>query len=44
MPDVPASHPRKDSLSARQKVVDGAKRGLLADSAMVAPGRGEALD
>ena len=44
MPDVPESHPRKDSLSARQKIVDGAKRGLLADSAMIAHGRGEAFD
>ena len=44
MPDVPESHPRKDSLSARQKIVDGTKRGLLADSAMIAHGRGEAFD
>jgi len=42
--NIPDSHPRKSSLISRQKIVDGAKRGLLADSAMIAHGRGEAYD
>ena len=44
MTNIPDSHPRKSSLLSRQKIVDGAKRGLLADSAMIAHGRGEAYD
>ena len=44
MTNIPDSHPRKSSLISRQKIVDGAKRGLLADSAMIAHGRGEAYD
>ncbi len=44
MSDVPESHPRRDSLLARQKLADAAARGLLADSAMIAHGRGEAYD
>jgi len=42
--DIPDSHPRKSSLLSRQKMVEAAKRGLLADSAMIAHGRGEAYD
>jgi 4-phosphopantoate--beta-alanine ligase len=41
---VPDSHPRKKSLESRQKIVDGSSMGLLADSAMIAHGRGEAFD
>jgi 4-phosphopantoate--beta-alanine ligase len=44
MADIPESHPRKKSLLSRQKIVDGAQNGLLADSAMIAHGRGEAFD
>ena len=44
MTNIPDSHPRKSSLLSRLKMVDGAKRGLLADSAMIAHGRGEAYD
>ncbi len=44
MTDIPDSHPRKSSLLSRQKMVEAAKRGLLADSAMIAHGRGEAYD
>ena len=40
MTNIPDSHPRKSSLLSRLKMVDGAKRGLLADSAMIAHGRG----
>ena len=44
MTEIPDSHPRKSSLLSRQKMVEAAKRGLLADSAMIAHGRGEAYD
>ncbi|MEC7713535.1 MAG: phosphopantothenate/pantothenate synthetase family protein, partial [Candidatus Thermoplasmatota archaeon] len=44
MGDIPQSHPRRSSLLARQKLVDAAADGLLADSAMIAHGRGEAFD
>ncbi len=41
---IPESHPRKDSLLARKKIVEGSANGLLAPSAMIAHGRGEAFD
>ena len=44
MADIPDSHPRKASLLARQSMTEAAARGLLADSAMIAHGRGEAFD
>ena len=37
-------HPRRDSLLSRQKIVDAQNKGLLADSALIAHGRGEAFD
>ncbi len=44
MVEIPDSHPRKKSLESRQKIVEGSSKGLLADSAMIAHGRGEAFD
>ena len=44
MGDIPDSHPRKDSLLARAKLTEAAVEGLLAESAMIAHGRGEAFD
>ena len=44
MVKIPDSHPRKKSLLSRQMIVEGSDRGLLADSAMIAHGRGEAFD
>ena len=44
MAGIPDSHPRKKSLESRQKIVDGNSMGVLADSAMIAHGRGEAFD
>ena len=44
MVEIPDSHPRKKSLLSRQKIVEGSLDGLLADSAMIAHGRGEAFD
>ena len=37
-------HPRRESLLSRQKIVDAQNMGLLADSALIAHGRGEAFD
>jgi len=42
--EIPDSHPRKASLLARQRIVDASEEGLLAPSAMIAHGRGEAFD
>jgi len=44
MGDVPPSHPRYASLMSRKKLVDASNDGLLADSALIAHGRGEAFD
>ena len=37
-------HPRYESLMLREKVVDAYKKGILAESGMIAHGRGEAFD
>ncbi len=44
MVKIPDSHPRKKSLISRAKIVNGSNEGLLADSALIAHGRGEAFD
>ena len=44
MAEIPDSHPRKSSLMSRQRMVEASRRGLLAESAMIAHGRGEAFD
>jgi 4-phosphopantoate--beta-alanine ligase len=44
MGDVPKSHPRYGSLMARKRLTEAAGKGLLADSALIAHGRGEAFD
>ena len=44
MGDVPESHPRFASLMARKKMTDAAAAGMLAESALIAHGRGEAFD
>ena len=44
MAEIPDSHPRKRSLLSREKIVQGSEKGLLAKSAMIAHGRGEAFD
>ncbi|MBQ2651954.1 MAG: phosphopantothenate/pantothenate synthetase [Methanobrevibacter sp.] len=41
---IPKSHPRYESLLLREKIVKAAENGYLADSAMIAHGRGEAFD
>ena len=37
-------HPRYESLKFRARIVDAYKNGILADSGMIAHGRGEAFD
>ncbi|MEE2811887.1 MAG: hypothetical protein VX320_01685, partial [Candidatus Thermoplasmatota archaeon] len=44
MGEVPTSHPRYRSLMSRKKLVEAASRGMLAESALIAHGRGEAFD
>lgn len=44
MAKIPQSHPRRKSLISRKTIVEATKNGLLADSAMIAHGRGEAFD
>jgi 4-phosphopantoate--beta-alanine ligase len=42
--DIPESHPRYRSLLARRLLTEAAADGLLAESALIAHGRGEAFD
>lgn len=42
--NIPPDHPRYESLKLRAKVVDAYKSGILADSGLIAHGRGEAFD
>ena len=44
MVEIPERHPRRKSLISRKTIVEATKKGLLADSAMIAHGRGEAFD
>ena len=44
MAEIPENHPRRKSLISRKTIVEATKKGLLADSAMIAHGRGEAFD
>ncbi|SCG85640.1 4-phosphopantoate--beta-alanine ligase [Methanobacterium congolense] len=41
---IPKDHPRYESLMLRARIVDAYKKGILADSGMIAHGRGEAFD
>jgi len=42
--EIPASHPRKASLETRERLVQGFRRGLVAEQGLLAHGRGEAFD
>ncbi len=44
MSSIPKSHPRYRSLMTREKVADGARRGLVHMTGLIAHGRGEAFD
>jgi 4-phosphopantoate--beta-alanine ligase len=41
---IPANHPRAKSLGIRGLLVEGYRRGLVADEGLIAHGRGEAFD
>ena len=41
---IDESHPRYHSLTMRKKIADAGEKGMLAQSAMIAHGRGEAFD
>ncbi len=42
--NIDESHPRYHSLMMRKKIADAGEKGMLAQSAMIAHGRGEAFD
>lgn len=42
--DIPPNHPRFVSLQTRAQLVDGFRRGLVAQEGLIAHGRGEAFD
>lgn len=42
--DVPLSHPRYQSLMARERIVQGVERGVASPHGLIAHGRGEAFD
>jgi 4-phosphopantoate---beta-alanine ligase len=42
--NIPPNHPRYESLKLRAKMVEAYKAGILADSGLIAHGRGEAFD
>ncbi len=44
MAEIPKDHPRYQSLMMRQRIIDGVKRGVATEAALVAHGRGEAFD
>ncbi len=41
---IPETHPRRESLLIREKLIEGYKRGLVALAGLIAHGRGEAFD
>ncbi|MBW2976539.1 phosphopantothenate/pantothenate synthetase [Candidatus Woesearchaeota archaeon] len=41
---IPKSHPRYNSLMTREKIVEGAKKGITSLEGLIAQGRGEAFD
>lgn len=43
-PHIPPGHPRFHSLVERARLIEGWKRGLVADAGLLAHGRGEAFD
>jgi len=42
--EIPESHPRHRSLTARHRLTEGYKAGLVAEAGLIAHGRGEAFD
>ncbi|WP_232700887.1 4-phosphopantoate--beta-alanine ligase [Halobacterium wangiae] len=44
MTEIPADHPRHDSLVTRHRIEDGVERGITSKQGLIAQGRGEAYD
>lgn len=44
MDEIPRSHPRYESLTTRNKLVEGVEKGLTSQAGLIAHGRGEAFD
>lgn len=44
MADIPADHPRHDSLVTRHRIEDGVEKGITSTQGLIAQGRGEAFD
>jgi len=44
MTEIPRDHPRYASLTAREKIVEGLRKGWVAEAGLTAHGRGEAFD
>ncbi|MEM0059482.1 MAG: hypothetical protein QXE10_03535, partial [Desulfurococcaceae archaeon] len=42
--NIPANHPRRNSLLIREKLVEGFKRKLVVEEGLIAHGRGECFD
>ncbi len=42
--NIPANHPRRESLLIREKLVEGFKKGIVAPEGLIAHGRGECFD
>ena len=42
--EIPKSHPRYRSLTTRERLVDMARKGIVAEAGLIAHGRGEAFD
>jgi 4-phosphopantoate--beta-alanine ligase len=42
--EVPSSHPRAESLRVRHRLIEGFRRGFVAEAGLIAHGRGEAFD
>ncbi len=42
--NIPANHPRRQSLLIREKIVDGFRNGIVVAQGLIAHGRGEAFD
>jgi len=44
MTDIPATHPRYESLGRREKLIEGFKEGIVVPQGLIAHGRGEMFD
>lgn len=44
MTEIPPSHPRYESLMARERLVMGVRQGITSEAGLIAHGRGEAFD